>query len=379
MEMTKTKGHEMKTILVVDDENIFRKRLAEGLSSLSKDYKVLTAENGKEAVAVLATENVDLVITDIHMPEMDGFELLAYMNAEHRNTQAIVMTAFGTLETARKVTKLGAIRFLDKPLDLKVLANTITDVLTAGSDGRIQGITLASFLQLVEMEKKTCTLTIKAGDQVGILHILKGVMMNAESGDLKGIEAAFDIVSWDDTVIDISNQCRVTKDHIKKPLNFILMEAFRLKDEANKNKTKGKGEESAPKEKRGGGKAVAKDKTTKAVSASHKEVNIMSVQDKLKDLAALDGFGGVAIFTPTGETLAQAEANGGNADLRKVGVLANNVLLNAQKASIDMGTGRGQLVHVEAEKAHIIVRCMNEGTDPLKSQPGKDETEFDCR
>lgn len=51
--------------------------------------------------------------------------------------------------------------------------------------------------------------------------------------------------------------------------------------------------------------------------------------------------------------------------------MANNVLRNAQKASLDMGTGRGQLVHVEAEHAHIIVRCLNEGNDPLKSESGK--------
>jgi predicted regulator of Ras-like GTPase activity (Roadblock/LC7/MglB family) len=47
------------------------------------------------------------------------------------------------------------------------------------------------------------------------------------------------------------------------------------------------------------------------------------------------------------------------------------VLLNAQKASLEMGAGRGQQVHVEGEKAHVVARCLNEGTDPLKSQPGK--------
>jgi len=52
-------------------------------------------------------------------------------------------------------------------------------------------------------------------------------------------------------------------------------------------------------------------------------------------------------------------------------VLANAVLINAQKASLEMGTGRGQQVHIEAEKAHILARCLNEGTDPLRSQPGK--------
>ena len=58
-------------------------------------------------------------------------------------------------------------------------------------------------------------------------------------------------------------------------------------------------------------------------------------------------------------------------NIREVGALANAVLMNAQKASLDMGAGRGQLVHVEGEKAHILVRCLNEGTDPLRSQPGR--------
>ncbi len=97
----------------------------------------------------------------------------------------------------------------------------------------------------------------------------------------------------------------------------------------------------------------------------------MAIQDKLKELAAIDGFGGAGLFTPTGEALAIHDGTGNKATLKTVGVLANNVLMNAQKASLEMGTGRGQLVHVEAEHAHIIVRCLNEGTDPLKSQPGK--------
>ena len=88
-------------------------------------------------------------------------------------------------------------------------------------------------------------------------------------------------------------------------------------------------------------------------------------------MASLEGFGGAGLFTPTGEALAIHEAPGLKASLKTVGVLANNVLMNAQKASLEMGTGRGQLVHVEAEHAHILVRCLNEGTDPLRSMPGK--------
>lgn len=95
----------------------------------------------------------------------------------------------------------------------------------------------------------------------------------------------------------------------------------------------------------------------------------MSATEKLKELTALEGFAGAGVFTPTGEPLAVVSAGTGFS--KEIGILANNVLMNAQKASLEMGSGRGQQVHVEAEKAHFLVRCLNEGNDPLKSQPGK--------
>jgi predicted regulator of Ras-like GTPase activity (Roadblock/LC7/MglB family) len=95
----------------------------------------------------------------------------------------------------------------------------------------------------------------------------------------------------------------------------------------------------------------------------------MSVQDKLQSIQTVDGYLGVGIFTPAGESLAAHST--GKVNIKDIGVLANNVLMNAQKASLEMGTGRGQQVHIEAEKAHLLVRCLNEGTDPLKAQPGK--------
>ena len=95
----------------------------------------------------------------------------------------------------------------------------------------------------------------------------------------------------------------------------------------------------------------------------------MSSVEKLKELSTLDGFARAGAFTPTGETLAIFTPGTGFS--KEIGVLANSVLMNAQKACLEMGAGRGQQVHIEGEKAHILARCLNEGTDPLKSQPGK--------
>ena len=110
----------------------------------------------------------------------------------------------------------------------------------------------------------------------------------------------------------------------------------------------------------------------RSATAHSKEVVVMSVYDKLKDLASIEGFEGAGVFTPTGETLGVLDGDGVSKKMLAIGVLANSVLMNAQKVSLDIGAGRGQLVHVETDSGiQILVKCLNEGDDPLKSQPGK--------
>ncbi len=98
----------------------------------------------------------------------------------------------------------------------------------------------------------------------------------------------------------------------------------------------------------------------------------MSINEKLKELSSIDGFEGVGLFTPTGETLGVLDVDDTPKKMRAIGILANSVLINAQKVSIDIGAGRGQLVHIDTDSgSQILVKCLNEGDDPLRSQPGK--------
>ena len=311
---------------------------------------------------------IDLVVTDLKMPVMDGFELLAYISNNYSSVHVIVMTAFGTPEIEEKIQSLGAIQYVEKPINFRELAEKILDGLLTASKGFISGITLPSFLQLIEMEKKTCTLKVKSREGTGSLHIMKGELLDAEAGHLQGEEAAYEIVCWENVEIEI-DVCRHKKKNIGTTLNHIMMEAFRIKDEREKvNKERSDEDNFVFAQEAETVSSTVSDNTN---NINKKEINIMSVQDKLKEFANLDGFGGVGVFTPAGESLGMLEATGSKTILKDIGVLANNVLMNAQRASLDMGTGRGQLVHVEAEHAHIIVGCLNEGTDPLKSQPGK--------
>lgn len=100
-----------------------------------------------------------------------------------------------------------------------------------GVGGQIQGISLDAFLQMAQMDKTTCTLTVKAGNQTGKIYVLKGELIDAETADLQGAEAAFRIVSWPHVLIEIENQCAKKENRVNQPLMNILMEGLRIRDE----------------------------------------------------------------------------------------------------------------------------------------------------
>ncbi len=124
------KRERVREVLIVDDEEPLLLSIAEGLSIYKKYFNLLTATNGMEAVKVLKSSPViDLVITDLSMPKMDGFELLAYANRNYPQIKVIMMTAFGTPKIEEIVQNMGLFRYLEKPLDINVIADNIFDVL----------------------------------------------------------------------------------------------------------------------------------------------------------------------------------------------------------------------------------------------------------
>jgi hypothetical protein len=98
--------------------------------------------------------------------------------------------------------------------------------------GQIQGISLGSFLQIVNMDKTTCTLKIYSNDDIGYLYMKDGALVAAETGHLSNVDAAYEILSWNKTVIIIDN-APIPNQNIKIPLMSVLMEGLRRKDEKN--------------------------------------------------------------------------------------------------------------------------------------------------
>jgi DNA-binding NtrC family response regulator len=104
-------------ILIADDDEIVR----DAISSLLRDegYSVLSAVDGIDAVSVLRIEDIDLVITDLRMPGADGYEVLRYAVKSNPDIIVIMLTAYGTLDTALNAIKDGAYDYLTKPFKIQ--------------------------------------------------------------------------------------------------------------------------------------------------------------------------------------------------------------------------------------------------------------------
>jgi CheY-like chemotaxis protein len=222
----------MKTILLVEDEEPIRTPLAELLADADEEYRVIPVSNGREAVNAMLSKSVDLVITDLKMPVMDGFTLLAHLMRCHPSVPVIVITAYGTAETRSRLKALGMMDYVEKPADFKALPLLVRTKLAQRAEGRIVGITLSGLLQLLNLEQKTCTLSVRAGGRQGQLSCLAGALVHAHVGPSLGLDAAYEILRWDEPEIEIGGAPSVREERtIDAPLSHVLLEAARLKDE----------------------------------------------------------------------------------------------------------------------------------------------------
>lgn len=125
----------MATVLVVDDSAVDR-RLIGGLLTKDADLSVRFAEDGKQALAIIADTPLDLVITDLHMPEMNGLELLTTVVNRYPLVPVILVTSRGSEEIAVQALEQGAASYVPKRMIAKYLRDTVYRVLDVSDQHR---------------------------------------------------------------------------------------------------------------------------------------------------------------------------------------------------------------------------------------------------
>jgi CheY-like chemotaxis protein len=218
----------MKTVLVTEDERATQNLCRVGLRGLA-GFRILVASNGVEALDVLQTETVHVLVTDLNMPVMDGFSLIAIVSERYPHIPVLVITSMPESEHQNVPLCLGALHILAKPVRLSLLMEEIKTAAQREPDGVVRGITLNSLLQLMEWERKSATLTIQGREGLGLVYVKEGQLIHAAFKDQEGCEAAYRILTWDRPVIEFVDTCKVHRT-IDMPLTEILLNAAFLKD-----------------------------------------------------------------------------------------------------------------------------------------------------
>jgi CheY-like chemotaxis protein len=220
------------------------------LVALSRHCDCLTglfAEDGAKAIEILSRERIDLLITDLQMPKVDGLTLLSHVHNHYPDLPCIILTAYAAdkkeLEVIFRcyqpnITDLASTESLcliNKPFHVQNLLDAVFAALRQRAcQGVLSGISIESFIQLIALEEKSCSVKVTSGSgEMGCLYFSKGIMTSAEYHQLDGEEAAIRIMCFDSPHIVYSDR----PDHkpssgrkIRTTCMALLLEASRRRD-----------------------------------------------------------------------------------------------------------------------------------------------------
>lgn len=115
-------------VLLVDDEVKLLESVSQRLSL--RDFEVTTATDGKKAIKAAKGDKFDVAIVDLRMPGMDGTEVLKILKDKHKWLEVIILTGYGSIDSAAECTRLGAFGYLEKPCDFDKLIDVLKQAYT---------------------------------------------------------------------------------------------------------------------------------------------------------------------------------------------------------------------------------------------------------
>jgi two-component system, NtrC family, response regulator len=127
MSASATEGSGPVRVLVVDDKPEMAEMIADDLNE--RGYEGVPVSSGREAIDILKTQRIDILVTDVRMPGMDGFAVLEASHDLDPSRPVILMTAFGAIDTAMRAFEVGAFQYLMKPFRLDALAKVLENAM----------------------------------------------------------------------------------------------------------------------------------------------------------------------------------------------------------------------------------------------------------
>ena len=223
------------TILLIEDHPIAVEILRSFISSHKPLCRIVSADNPEQALMRLKQEPVHLIITSLQITQQqDSFAFLAVLNGWN---PPIPIIAISENRSEEIFSMAGGITVLHKPIEFEVLLELIDTMTLAAQESVLNGVSLENFLQMIEQERKTCTLRIISGYQTGYLSLNMGRLIDARTGSLRQKDAAFSILAWPNCTIYIT-ESGPTVPTMNLSLQSLLVEWCIVKDEHGRLSTR---------------------------------------------------------------------------------------------------------------------------------------------
>lgn len=198
------------TVLLVEDSPATQHLQSVSLEAAGR-FKALAAKHGAEALEILRREAVDAVVTDLNMPVMDGFQLIAQISTRYPGLPVFVLSEIPDPVQVDPTIAGGCLHIHSKPPDYQTLATQIYAVRNLPLSV-VRGVSMPGLLQLLQWEARTATITVHSGPLLGRLYVKRGELIQAEAGDVQGLEAAYAICEWPAPSMEFVDTCRVPED-----------------------------------------------------------------------------------------------------------------------------------------------------------------------
>jgi CheY-like chemotaxis protein len=186
-------------ILILDDEQDLLEVYQGYLSKLASQPEIHLANSGARALALLESDAFTLLLTDLNMPTMDGFQVLTIVRRKYPSLKTVAMSGTVEEQFRSRAYAMGIDLFLEKPKSTQEFTECIDALLARESQGGFRGVqskTLPDIIQMECLSNNSIVLKISNGPAVGRIWILNGDLIDSELGDQTGEEAFKRIVAW---------------------------------------------------------------------------------------------------------------------------------------------------------------------------------------
>jgi CheY-like chemotaxis protein len=351
----------MKRVLIVDDEAALVRSIAKYLDSFAGEYRVFSAFSGEEGLAVLRQQPVDILLTDVNLPGLDGITVVRRALEMRPELAVVVMTAFGSPDLEAVALREGAMRFVNKPLDLDELRGIIqvSSMVETGWAGIVGGLDLLDLAQLITLSGKTAVVHVGCGAETGVLVFQDRAVIHAMQGGVSGEDAFYRMAMWCGGTFqeDVSGDVNKYVRNIEVKATHLFMEAARQRDEQAHRQSEEAGQAAgvlpAP---FGTGAEVEVEEMDRAATICSDAARAR-VETLLAEFESISGFLGAAVLTHGHEILARRAMP--NLDIETVARVANEGLLVLRDVSARMGVGRCDLMFLRSPKATTLLRCLH--------------------